>query len=105
MKTFLKLKVVDDVSEKRALASLFISLIAIVLLSIVTMTIVDKEISFYKAGKIFIKNIREFIEYINNKKQCAFLWFRELLCKFALKESRAHRPSTKVSLEWRPVYA
>lgn len=100
MKTFLKLRVIDDANEQRALISLYVLLIAMVLLSFVAITIVDQEISLYKASKIFVKNARGFMGYINNKKKCAISWLRELICKFALKESRTNRPSTKLSLNW-----
>jgi hypothetical protein len=98
MKTFLNLKNVDSVNQHRASISLYVSLIAMTLLSLVATTIVDKEISLYKASKAFIKNIREFFNFINSKT-CAISWFKAVLCKFALKESRLKRPSTKLSLE------
>jgi hypothetical protein len=68
------------------------------LLSFVTATIADKEISLYKASKLFVKNIREFFNFIN-KKVCAISRLRKILRKFAEKESRLRRPSTKHSLE------
>lgn len=105
MKTFLKLRAIDDVNEQRALISLHVLLIAIVLLSFVAMTIVDQEISLYKASKLFVKHVRDFMGYISNKKKCAISWLRELIGTFALKESRVNRPSTKLSLNRSPVYA
>lgn len=98
MKTFLNLRSADSVNQHRASISLYVSLIAMTLLSLVATTIVDKEISLYKASKVFIKNIRIFFNFINSKT-CAISWFKTVLCKFALKESRPKRPSTKHSLE------
>lgn len=72
MKTFLKLRVIDDVNEQRALISLYVLLIAMVLLSFVAMTITDQEISLYKASKIFVKNARDFMEYISIRKKMPF---------------------------------
>jgi hypothetical protein len=94
-KTFLKLRKIHDASQQRAMISLYILLIATVLLSFVVINIIDKEISLYKASKIFIKNIREFIGYIGNSKKCAVSWLQDLISKFAIKESRKNRPSTK----------
>jgi len=99
IKTFLNLKKVDDVNPNRASISIYISLIAMTLLSYVVMTIIDKEISLYKASKILIKNIRKFFNLINGKKKYAVIWLREQISLFALKESRPNRPSTKLLLE------
>jgi hypothetical protein len=104
-KTFLKLKAIKETNRKRAMITLYTVLIAIVMLSFVATTIIDKEISLYKASKVFVKNIREFIGFINNKKTCAISWLRDLMGKFALKETRRNRPSTQQSLAWRPIYA
>jgi hypothetical protein len=98
MKTFLNLRKVNEVNQYRAQLSLYISLIAMTLLSLVAMTIPGKEISLYKASKLFVKNIRVFINIINNKGECVISWLANQLSKFALKESRSHRPSTKRSL-------
>jgi hypothetical protein len=104
-KTFLQLREIKDTHQQRALFTLHILLIALMLLSFVTITIVDKEISLYKSSKIFVKNIRIFMELVNNKKACAVSWLKELISRFALKESRAARPSTQLSLGWEPLYA
>ena len=102
MKTFLYLRKVDAVHPHRSAISVYVSLIAMTLLSLVATTVVEQEISLYKASKAFIKNIREFFHFINSKR-CAVSWFKGILCKFALKESRPKRPSTKLTLE--PRYA
>jgi len=99
MKTFLNLRKVDDVNPDRASISVYISLIAMTLLSYVTMTILDNEISLYKASKTFSKCIRKFFDLMNEKKKCAITWLRNQIKKFALKESRLNRPSTMLSLE------
>jgi hypothetical protein len=104
-KTFMKLRKLNEMNQHNALISLYTRLIAIVLLSMITMTIFDKEISLYKASKLFIKNSRRFIEFLGNQKRCAIFWFRELIEEFALKESCIKRPSTQLLLGWRPSYA
>lgn len=106
IKTFLRLRKIEHTNQYSAQISLYISLIAMVLLCIISMSIVDKEISLYKAGKVFSRNIREFIDRMRKGKQCAINWLRRILCKFALKESRTSRPSTKLKLlQWRINYA
>jgi hypothetical protein len=102
-KSFLKLRKITEVNQQRAMISLHILLIAIMLLSFITITIIDKEISLYRASKIFVKHVREFIRLINNKKTCAVSWLRRLISQFALKESRTNRPSTQLSLGWQPA--
>jgi hypothetical protein len=97
MKTFLSLRSVDSTNAHRTSISLYVSLIAMTLLGFVATTIVDKEISLYKASKVFVKNIRIFFTFMN-KKICPISWCREILCTFALKESRPKRASTKLSL-------
>lgn len=99
MKTFLNLRKIEAVNLYRARVSLYVSLIALTLLSFVTATVIDKEISLYKASKAFIKNVRVFFDFINNKKQCAVSWLASVLGRTALKESRKNRPSTKLLLE------
>jgi len=105
MKTFLHLKKIDARNQYRALISLKVSLIAMVMLCLVTMTIVDREISLYKACKILVKNIGEFFENMNNKNKNAIVWLREILYNCALKETRQSRLSTKQSLRWSDIYA
>jgi IS4 transposase len=102
IKTFLNLRSISDSSKPRSQISLYISLIAMMLISLVIITITRKEISLYKACRIFAKNVREFIEKINEKEKCAVTWLRELIVHFALKESRKKRPSTKKSPGLRP---
>jgi hypothetical protein len=97
MKTFLNLRKVDSTNPNGALLSLYASLIGMTLLCFCVMTIAHEEISLYKAGKVFIKNIKEFF-YLMRIKQCAVTWITEILKKFALKESRPGRPSTKFIL-------
>ena len=94
MKTFLNLRKIHDTNQSRASISLYISLIAVTLLSSIAMTLKSKEISLHKAASIFVKNVRVFFDIIRNA-QCAISWMRNLLSKFALKESRPNRPSTK----------
>ena len=105
MKTFLNLRKVEDKNEHSALMSIYVSLIIMVLLSMATMETMGKEISLYKASHIFMNHLKDFLECIIYKRRCAFTWIRQLLNKFALKECRPRRPSTKQLLHWNAVYA
>lgn len=105
-KTFMKLKEMrEKTNREEALLCLYIKLIAIVLLSLVTMTLSDREVSLYKVSKIFLKHFREFIGCIGSEKICAVSRPRSYLQRFGIKESRAKRPSTQLLLGWRPIYA
>lgn len=98
MKTSLHLRKIDSTNQYRTLVSVYTSLITMTLLSFIVTTIVDKEISLYKASKIFAQNITTFFLLLS-RKICSIAWFKKILCKFALKESREKRLSTKHSLE------
>lgn len=104
MKTFLRLRKIEHTNQYSTLISLYVSLIAAVVICLISASITDKEISLQKAGKFFIRNIRKFINYIRNGKQCVVDWLSEMLRKFALKESRQQRPSTKLKLQWKPSH-
>jgi len=106
MKTFLRLRKIEHTNQYSSQISLYISLIAQVLICMISMSIVDKEISLYKAGKIFVRNVREFINRMRNCNQSAIKWLRSILSKFALKESRPNRLSTRAKLmQWSDNYA
>ena len=105
MKTFMNLRAIPESNLYRAHMSLYLSMITMVLLSLIVMTVQVEEISLYKAGRIFARNVREFIEYLNNRKKCAVSWFGSLFAQFALKESRPRRPSTKETVVLRPANA
>jgi len=102
-KTFLNLRKINHTNSYRALISLYVSLIATTLLGLTSMTIKHKEISFYKAGKLLKKYIRDFFERIINKSD-AISWFALKLTKFALKETRLSRPSTRRQLAGAPGF-
>jgi hypothetical protein len=103
MKTFLHFREITDTNPKRSMVCLCLSMIAIVLLSLVVLTIQHEEISLYKACKIFAKNIRNFMGRLNDRTECAISWMGGLMAQFALKESRAKRPSTKKILNLKPL--
>lgn len=105
MKTFLQVRKIENSNEHGALMSLYVSLILVTLLSMTAMTIVGPEISLYKASRLLIYHLKDLLEGIIHKNRNVFIWFRGLLCKFALKERRARRPSTKQRLDWRAIYA
>jgi hypothetical protein len=98
MKNFMNLREIVSTNPHRTNISLYVSMIAMVLLSLIMMATEAEELSLYKAGKIFSKHIREFIGYLNNKTKCAISWMIKLFAHSALKESRPRRPSTKKSL-------
>lgn len=92
-KTFLNLRKINHINSYRALISLYLSLIAITLLGLITMTITHKEVSLYKAGKILKANIRGFFDLIL-KQADPISWLAQKIKTRALKESRFNRPST-----------
>jgi hypothetical protein len=93
-KTFLNVRKIKHTNAYKALISLYVSLIAITLLGLTSLSITHKEISFYKAGKLLKKNIRDFFDLII-KKSDAISWLAQKIIKFALKETRPNRPSTR----------
>ena len=95
VKTFLNMRKIEKSNPNIVKILLYTSMIAVALLGMIILTIKDEEISFYKACKIFVKNIHKFIEYLNTKTICPILWMGGLIAQFALKETRAKRPSTK----------
>jgi hypothetical protein len=98
MKSQCNLRSLKQTNEKRCALSLQLGLLSIVLLNLLVMTIVDKEVSLYKAGKVWKKNIREFFTYLSDKRKCAIAWFRAKLYRLALKETRLNRPSSRSAL-------
>lgn len=96
MKTFLQIRKITVSNSYRALMSLHASLLAMVVVCLTIASVTKEEISLYKAGKIFVSKIRNFIMHFREKKWHAFLWLRKIFCKFALKETRANRPSTRL---------
>jgi len=96
-KTVLNLRKINYTNAYRSLISLYVSLIAIAVLGLISMTITHKELSFYKAGKILKKNIRAFFDLINTKSN-AIAWLAQKITAFALKETRPNRPSTRRKL-------
>ena len=100
MKSFLNLRKIEQGNRFRSMVSVYSSLIAVVLLTLITMTITHQEISLYKACRIFTKHIHLFFEYLRDQKKMAVSWFREKISRFAGKESRLNRPSTRQALGW-----
>jgi hypothetical protein len=99
MKTWFQVRKIQASNQYRALITLYSALLAMAILCLTVMSIAEEEISLYKAGKIFVENIRNFINYFRTRKRYAFLWLKKLLCKFALKESRRNRPSTILAIK------
>ena len=96
MKTFLQIREIAFSNRYRALMSLYASLLAMVIACLTIASVTKEEISLYKAGKIFVSKIRNFITHFREKKWHAFLWLRKIFCRFALKELAGHRPSTRL---------
>lgn len=105
MKTFFSLRKIEKTNKTYVHVLLYISMIALTLLMLCILTIKNKEISLYKACKIFVKNINKFIGYLNNKTKCSISWMAGLLEEFALKETRSKRRSTKKLLGLMPLKA
>lgn len=70
-KTFLNLRKINHSNVHKTLISLYVSLIAITLLGLTSMTIIHKEISLYKAGK-YLKKTLGFLLTSLAKKQRLF---------------------------------
>jgi hypothetical protein len=107
MKSFFNLRKIEHSNKQRALLSIYASLIAMGLLSIISTGLIQEmELSLYKAGKYFIKNVRWFLTNFRDRQQDAVVWIRNILSKYACKESRRNRPSTlRVIREFSNVYA
>lgn len=93
-KTFLNLRKVNHPNEQKTLISIYLSLIAITLLGLCSMTIIEEEISLYKACKILRRGIRDFLQLITLKKD-PISWLAQKIMQFAKKESYKKRLSTK----------
>jgi hypothetical protein len=100
MKTFLHLRKVEQTNYYRAMISIYSCLIVVVLLVLITITIHDQEISLYKACKLFIRYMGLFFDSPNHAKAGIVSWLREKICRFASKETRKKRASTRQSLGW-----
>ena len=102
-KTFLNLRKINHTNSYRTLISLYLSLIAIALLGLITMTITHKEVSLYKAGKILKANIRDFFDLIY-KQEDPISWLAQKIKIRGLKDARINRPSTKRQLNGVPIF-
>jgi Transposase DDE domain len=100
MKTFLSLRKVEHSNYFRAMISIYSSLIAVVLLVLITVTIEDQEISLYKACRLFIRHIGLFFASPDSEKPRVVSWLKEKIYLFASKETRKKRPSSRQSLGW-----
>ena len=105
IKTFFCLRKIEKTNKASVNILLYVSMIALTLLTLCILTIKNKEISLYKACRIFAKNINEFIESLNDKSKCSISWMAGLLEEFALKETRTNRRSTKKLLGLKPLNA
>jgi hypothetical protein len=105
MKTFLNLRAVETANPYRSMVSIYASLMTMTLLTLVTMTLPDQEVSLYKACKWFTRHMGLFFEYIHDQKQLPVIWLREKISRFGRKEARKKRPSTRQILGWRAQYA
>jgi RNA recognition motif-containing protein len=109
MKTFLKLRKINDVNQVRMQISFYLSMIAAAIVILVSKAVPAttklqdnklkiNELSIYKMFKIISSNISKFIEYINKNIKYAIDFLVDLLTLYAKKESRPKRLSTKASL-------
>lgn len=83
-------------NHNQALVSIYSSLIVAVLLTLYSITCVEKEISLYKAAKYFAKHIKKFINRLSDGS--AITWFIEKIKRYAIKESFPKRPTAKQKL-------
>lgn len=94
MKSFFNLRKINHSNRSRMLLSVYASIIAMGLLSIVSSGLADIELSLYNAGKFFIKTFRQFISKVVTNPLMGASWISNILRKYAQKESRANRLST-----------
>lgn len=99
MKSFFNLRKIEHNNKQRALLSIYASLISVGLLTMmltgIAQQMANAELSLYKAGKIFIKHLRTFLNDIRLDARKAVSVLRNKLCKYAKKESRVNRLSTR----------
>ncbi|MDX2345992.1 MAG: hypothetical protein QNK11_03865, partial [Legionella sp.] len=75
------------------------SLIAAAILIQYAMTITEKEISLYKAARIFVKNIKNIKNFLLTlSSDSCFTWLIQKIKCYAIKETTFKRPSNKQAL-------
>jgi Transposase DDE domain len=99
LKSWFDLRSLNHSNEHRVALSLYVSLISIVLLSLLIMPISEKEISLYKASKLWKRKIGEFFfKLFKEDGENAISWLEGKLYQVALIESRRSRPSSKAKV-------
>lgn len=105
MKTFLNLRAVKTVNSHRTMVSIHVSLMVMTLLTLVTMTIPDREVSLYKACRWFTRHIDSFLQSLGRQTETMIIGMREKIKRFCCKETRKKRLSTRQILAWETKYA
>ena len=82
----------------RAAMSLYVNLISVVVLNVLMFPLLEKELSFYKAAKVWKRKIGEFFEFFKENAEQAVLWLQERLVQLAFKETRPQRLSSKAKV-------
>lgn len=95
LKSLFNLRKLDQSNVNRSAMFLYLSLINIVLLSLFILPTMEKEVSLYKAAKLWKRKIGEFFKFFKENAQDAVFWLTEQLYQVALKETRRTRLTSK----------
>ena len=91
MRQLMKIRRRNNTNRYRAMMSIYASLIAITLLCSAVMMITDREISIYKAAKIFLVGICDFCDAMMKNDRKKMTRLRETIYRHAKRESRKNR--------------
>ena len=98
IKAILKLGDIASYQNRhKTLICFYSSLVTAILLTLCSITIVNKEISLYKAAKYFVKHVKKFINDCLSEEASISL-FIERITRVAIKESTPKRPTAKQAL-------
>jgi hypothetical protein len=95
IKSWFDLRSLNQSNVGRSAMFLYLSLISAVLLSLLIIPILERELSFYKAAKLWKRKIGEFFKLFKENAESAVSWLKGQLCLVTLKDSRPHRLSSK----------
>ena len=98
LKSWFDLRSLNQSNENRAAMFLYLSLISVALLSLLMMPTLEKELSLYKAAKLWKRKIGEFFKCFKENAEKAVSWLNEKLYQVALKDNQPNRLSSKTKV-------
>jgi hypothetical protein len=98
LKSCFDIRSLNQSNISRAAMFLYLNLISVVLLNLLMMSISEKELSLYKAAKLWKRKIGEFFEFFKENAENAISWLKEKLYQMALKDNRRNRLSSKAKV-------